>query len=161
MPKTKKSVPSGRTAKGRSQKTLRLRILTTPEGIRYVPDADMKGSDRPKLNLRKLYPANPEVFGLRRRTPPVHFMHPGEYIELQYLEPLDMSPEELARRIKAPAILKVLRQKDGITADLALRLAKLFRTSAEYWMNVQTHYELRVAAAKVRLGGIRPVKWPD
>ena len=94
----------------------------------------------------------------RRRNPDLATMHPGEFIELQYLEPLEMSPAELARRLKTSAILDVLRRKRGITADLALRLAKLFHTNAEYWMNVQAHYDLRRAAPKTRLGGIRPMK---
>ena len=85
-------------------------------------------------------------------------MHPGEFIELEYLEPLGMSPTRLAERLHSPAILDVLRRKRGITADLALRLGKLFRTSAEFWMNVQANYELRLAASSSRLGGIRPVK---
>jgi addiction module HigA family antidote len=94
----------------------------------------------------------------RRRNPDLATMHPGEFIELQYLEPLAMTPDELARRLKSSAILQVLKRKRGITADLALRLAKLFRTNAEFWMNVQNHYDLRTAAAKTHLGGIRPMK---
>ena len=95
---------------------------------------------------------------IRRRKPHLAVMHPGEFIKLEYLEPLRMSPSQLAQKLHAPAILDVLRRERGITADLALRLGKLFRTSAEFWMNVQGNYELRLAASSSRLDGIRPVK---
>jgi antitoxin HigA-1 len=95
---------------------------------------------------------------IRRRKRNLALMHPGEFIELQYLEPLGMSPSQLATRLRSRGILEVLRRKRGITADLALRLGKLFHTSAEYWMKVQANYDLRLAASSVRHGEIKPMK---
>jgi addiction module HigA family antidote len=73
-------------------------------------------------------------------------IHPGEHLAEQ-LEELGMSAAELARKLKVPTnrITAILNGQRAITGDTALRLGHFFRTSAEFWMNLQKLYELRIA----------------
>lgn len=74
-------------------------------------------------------------------------IHPGEIIKEEYLEPLGMSVNALAvaLRVPAPRINDVVRQKRGISIDTALRLARYFNTTAQFWMNLQISYDLKMA----------------
>lgn len=76
-------------------------------------------------------------------------IHPGEHLA-EELETLSMSAAELARRLKVPTnrVTEILNGQRAITGDTALRLAHFFGTSAEFWLNLQTLYELRLAEAK-------------
>jgi len=101
------------------------------------------------------------------RTP----IHPGEHLEEQLLA-LEMSAAELARKLKVPTnrITEILRSERAITGDTALRLGHFFGTSAEFWLNLQKLYELRLAERKLgaviktlpKLGGsgVLPKKAP-
>ena len=73
-------------------------------------------------------------------------VHPGEQLAEQ-LEALGMSAAELARRIEVPTnrITHILNGDRAITGDTALRLGHFFGTSAEFWLNLQKLYELRIA----------------
>jgi antitoxin HigA-1 len=75
-----------------------------------------------------------------------HAIHPGEHLAEQ-LEALDMSAAELARQLRVPTnrITHILNGQRAITGDTALRLGHFFGTSAEFWLNLQKIYELRVA----------------
>ena len=74
-------------------------------------------------------------------------IHPGEIIKEEYLKPLNMSVNALAiaLRIPAPRINDVVRQKRGVSIDTALRLARYFNTTAQFWMNLQISYDLKIA----------------
>jgi len=74
-------------------------------------------------------------------------IHPGEIIKKEYLEPLGMSVNALAiaLRVPAPRINDVVRQKRGVSIDTALRLSIYFNTTAQFWMNLQTSYDLKIA----------------
>ena len=74
-------------------------------------------------------------------------IHPGEIIREEYLEPLGMSANALATalRVSAPRINDVVREKRGVSVDTALRLARYFNTTAQFWMNLQTSYDLKIA----------------
>ena len=76
-------------------------------------------------------------------------IHPGEHLA-EELEALDMSAAELARQLKVPTnrITGILNGQRAITGDTALRLAHFFGTSAEFWLNLQSFYELRLAEDK-------------
>jgi addiction module HigA family antidote len=78
-------------------------------------------------------------------------IHPGEIIKEEYLGPLGMSANALAvaLRIPAPRINDVIRQKRGISIDSALRLARYFNTTAQFWMNLQISYDLKIARQKM------------
>jgi addiction module HigA family antidote len=77
--------------------------------------------------------------------PPVH---PGEILRELYLEPLGMSAGALAKELGVPRtrIERVATEKTGITPDTALRLARFFSTTPEFWMNMQTGYDLKIEA---------------
>jgi addiction module HigA family antidote len=77
-------------------------------------------------------------------------IHPGEHLA-EELKELGMSATELARKLDVPPnrITGILNGQRGITGDTALRLAHFFGTSAEFWLNLQSLYELRVAQKRV------------
>ena len=81
---------------------------------------------------------------------PVAAIHPGEHLK-EELRELNMSAAELARQLKVPTnrITAILNGQRSITGDTALRLAHFFGTTAEFWMNLQNLYEIRVAQRKV------------
>ena len=76
-------------------------------------------------------------------------IHPGEHLA-EELDALTMSAAELARQLEVPTnrVTEILNGQRAITGDTALRLAHFFGTSAEFWLNLQTLYELRLAEAK-------------
>ena len=85
-------------------------------------------------------------------------IHPGKHIA-EELKELNMSAAGLARRLKVPTerITEILNGRRAMTADIALRLGHFFATSAEFWLNLQMLYELRLAETKAR----REVKTPS
>jgi antitoxin HigA-1 len=76
-------------------------------------------------------------------------IHPGEHLA-EELQALDMSAAELARKIDVPTnrVTQILNGTRAITGDTALRLAHFFGTSPEFWLNLQSLYELRLAQEK-------------
>jgi antitoxin HigA-1 len=76
-------------------------------------------------------------------------IHPGEHLATELRE-LGMSAAELARKLDVPTnrITQILNGRRAITGDTALRLAHFFGTSAEFWINLQSFYELRLAEQK-------------
>ena len=83
-------------------------------------------------------------------------VHPGEIIREEYLVPLDMSVNALAQRLRVPAtrLHEIVKERRSVTADTAMRLARLFGGDAQSWLNLQAAYDLRVAeissAAEIR-----------
>lgn len=75
-----------------------------------------------------------------RDFPPIH---PGEILKEEFLKPMGISQYRLAREISVPdmRISKICNGKRGISADTALRLARYFGTSVEFWTGIQTHYD--------------------
>ncbi|HWY44115.1 MAG TPA: HigA family addiction module antitoxin [Candidatus Sulfotelmatobacter sp.] len=76
-------------------------------------------------------------------------IHPGEHLA-EELETLSMSAAELARKINVPTnrVTQILNGTRSITGDTALRLGHFFGTSAQFWLNLQTLYDLRIAQEK-------------
>jgi addiction module HigA family antidote len=76
-------------------------------------------------------------------------IHSGEHLA-EELDTLTMSEAELARRLKVPTnrVTEILNGQRTITGDTALRVAHFFGTSAEFWLNLQSLYDLRLAEAK-------------
>ena len=81
--------------------------------------------------------------------PPVH---PGEILREEFLNPLNMSAGALARTLGVPRtrIERIVARQTPVTTDTALRLAKFFQTTPEFWMNMQTGYDLKTAEKKIR-----------
>ena len=83
-------------------------------------------------------------------------IHPGEILKELYLDPLGMSAGALARRLGVPRtrIERIVTGQTGITPDTALRLAKAFDTTPQFWLNMQTSHDLKIV--DVDLDGIEP-----
>jgi addiction module HigA family antidote len=81
-------------------------------------------------------------------------VHPGEILREDYLVPLGMTANALARALSVPGprINEIVRERRAVTADTAMRLARYFGGDARSWLNLQTAYDLRVAA---RFGTLR------
>ena len=79
-----------------------------------------------------------------KRLPPIH---PGEILREDFLLPLGLSMNRLALDLRVPVtrIAEIVRERRGITPDTALRLARYFNTSARFWLNLQTGYDLEIA----------------
>ncbi len=79
-----------------------------------------------------------------KKLPPVH---PGEILREEFLRPLGVSQNKLGRDLGVPAqrISDIVRGKRSITVDTALRLAKYFKTTPQFWLNLQSHYDLEMA----------------
>ena len=95
----------------------------------------------------------------KRIFPPVH---PGEYLREEYLEPMRLTPYGLAQKLGVPRtrIERLCREQTGVTPDTALRLARFFGTTPDFWMNLQSLYDLTVAEQRASsdIATIEPVK---
>lgn len=74
-------------------------------------------------------------------------IHPGEFLREDFLVPLGLSANALALALRVPVtrISEIVRQRRGITADTALRLARYFGTTPDFWMKMQASYDLALA----------------
>jgi addiction module HigA family antidote len=74
-------------------------------------------------------------------------VHPGEVLREEFLVPLKMSAHRLALELKVPAprINDIVRRRRAVTPETALRLARYFGTTAQFWINLQTSYDLKIA----------------
>ncbi|MDL2285063.1 HigA family addiction module antidote protein [Oxalobacter sp. OttesenSCG-928-P03] len=73
--------------------------------------------------------------------------HPGELLKVDYLEPLNLTVTELAKRlgVSRKTLSSIINERAGITPEMALRLSRAFSTSAELWLNMQKSYDLWIA----------------
>lgn len=80
-------------------------------------------------------------------------IHPGEVLREEFMLPMGLSANALAIAVQVPAprINDVARERRGVSADTALRLARYFGTSAEFWMGLQADYELKMGARDLKL----------
>jgi addiction module HigA family antidote len=86
-------------------------------------------------------------------------MHPGEVLKELYLDPLEMGAIAFARRLDVPRtrIERLIKGTTGITPDTALRLARVFNTTPAYWVNLQTNYDMALAAKEIDVSDIEPL----
>ncbi|HVN63760.1 MAG TPA: HigA family addiction module antitoxin [Candidatus Binataceae bacterium] len=79
-----------------------------------------------------------------RRLPPIH---PGEILLEEFLKPLGMTMNRLATELHVPAnrITQIVERRRGVSGETALRLARYFGTSPEFWLGMQKDYDLQVA----------------
>jgi addiction module HigA family antidote len=86
--------------------------------------------------------------------------HPGETIQEDYIQPMGISVNQLSKSlgIGASRLNEIVRGERGITADTALRLARCLGTTPQFWLNLQSLYDLRVAEQKSRKRIEREVK---
>ncbi len=78
-------------------------------------------------------------------------IHPGEVLREEFLEPLSITAHALAQRlhVSAPTINEIVRERRAVTSETALRLARFFKTTPEFWLNIQVAYDLRKAELTV------------
>lgn len=78
----------------------------------------------------------------------IAYLHPGEILLEEFLKPLNMSQNKLALQLRVPArrINEIVLGKRRVTADTALRLSRFFGNSPQFWLGLQTDYDLDVAA---------------
>ena len=92
-----------------------------------------------------------------QRTP----LHPGEILRDQFMAGFHVSINRLARGLRVPPtrISEIVNRRRGITSDTALRLGRYFGTTAEFWMNLQTSYDLDLARTSLRQieADVRPI----
>jgi len=83
---------------------------------------------------------------------------PGEILDEEFLAPLGLSQYRLAKEIHVPPrrINEIVKGKRAITADTALRLGRFFGNTPQFWINLQTDYDLECAADSVPLEEIQP-----
>lgn len=81
---------------------------------------------------------------MSKKNKKINPVHPGNILEKEFLKPMDLSQNKLALSIGVHArrINQIVHGERRITADTALRLAKFFGNSAEFWMNIQSRYDL-------------------
>ncbi len=77
----------------------------------------------------------------------VFAIHPGEILKIEFMEPMGMSAYQLAKALDFPGIYEVVRGDRSISADTAIRLGKYFGLPAQFWLNLQNDYDLRIAHA--------------
>jgi len=80
-------------------------------------------------------------------------IHPGEVLREEFLVPLGVNAHALAMelRVPAPRINDIVRERRSITPDTALRLARYFGTTPQFWLNLQTSYDLKIAERELGL----------
>ena len=78
-------------------------------------------------------------------------VHPGDILRHDFLEPLGISAYRLARElgVSSPTVAQLVGRRRGVSAEMALRLARYFGTSAQVWQNLQAQYDLEVAITKI------------
>ncbi len=91
-------------------------------------------------------------------TRKIFAIHPGEILQKEFLEPLQITPYRLAKdlSVSAPRINDIVRGKRSITADTAIRLGTYFNLSPQFWLNLQNRYDLRLAAVDKKLKSVKP-----
>lgn len=77
-------------------------------------------------------------------------VHPGEILREEFMKPLGLNPHKLALslRVPAPGVYEIVHAERSISTEMALRLARFFSTTPEFWLNLQTRYDLEIARDK-------------
>jgi len=87
-------------------------------------------------------------------------IHPGEILKEEFMAPLGLTPYRLAKElhVSAPRMNDIVRGKRAVSADTAIRLGIYFGLPAQFWMNLQTDYDLRLAKSAKALQYVTPRK---
>jgi len=90
----------------------------------------------------------------------VFAVHPGEILKTEFMEPMGVTGYALAKALGFPGIYDVVRGERAISADTAIRLGKYFGLPAQFWLNLQNDYDLRIAESTGIGKKIRPHRSP-
>ena len=87
----------------------------------------------------------------RKATDRIVAIHPGEYLREDFLKPLQLSVNALALALRVPAtrISEIVNERRGITIDTAIRLSLYFDTAPDYWLRMQSAYDLTIGTAEL------------
>jgi addiction module HigA family antidote len=88
----------------------------------------------------------------------VFAVHPGDILKSEFMDPMGVSAYALAKALNFPGIYEVVRGERAISADTAIRLGKYFGLPAQFWLNLQNDYDLRIAEGSGIGKKIRPRK---
>ena len=92
------------------------------------------------------------------RAKKVFAVHPGEILKAEFMEPMGVSAYALAKALDFPGVYDVIRGERAISADTAIRLGKYFGLPAQFWLNLQNDYDLRIAATRGVGARVKPRK---
>jgi addiction module HigA family antidote len=99
---------------------------------------------------------------MTKQLPP---LHPGEILREEFILPYGLTAGKVAKACGVPRtrIERIMNEEKGLSGDTALRLAKFFRTSPEFWMNLQSLYEVQVAKREIgeKIEEIEPIHIAD
>jgi len=93
---------------------------------------------------------------MARVTRKIFAVHPGEILKTEFMQPMKLSAYALAKALHFPGIYEIVRGERAITADLALRLGEYFGLPAQFWLNLQNDYDLRLASRGKMTKKIKP-----
>jgi addiction module HigA family antidote len=88
-------------------------------------------------------------------------VHPGEILKTEFMEPMGVSGYALAKALDFPGIYEVGRGERGISADTAILLGRHFGLPAQFWLNLQNDYDLRIAVGSGAGRGVKPRAAPN
>jgi antitoxin HigA-1 len=100
-----------------------------------------------RLTWKSLITTEEATMATKRLRP----VHPGDILRRDFMEPLKLTAYRVAKdlSVSAPTVNEIVRRRKSVSAEMALRLARYFGTSAQLWLNLQTQYDLEVASQKV------------
>jgi len=102
-----------------------------------------------------------EIVSIKNENPAGWAVHPGEILREEFLEPMGISAYRLAveLHVSPPTVNDIVREKRGITPEMAARLAKYFGTSEQFWLNLQDAFAVHQVRRKYsrELKAIRPL----
>jgi len=100
-----------------------------------------------RLTWKSLITTEEDTGMATKRLRPVH---PGDILRYDFMEPLKLTAYRVAKdlSVSAPTVNEIVRRRKSVTAEMALRLARYFGTSAQLWLNLQAQYDLEVASQK-------------
>lgn len=78
-------------------------------------------------------------------------IHPGEILREEFMIPFNLNASNLAMElhVTAPNVYEIIKERGGISSEMALRLGRFFGTTPEFWINLQAHYALSISKQKV------------
>ena len=96
-----------------------------------------------------------------QRHPDLEVTHPGYIIRTMYIEPLEISTRDFAKKLDLHerTVSRLLNGKSSLTIETALKLSRLFKTSPEFWMNMQVKYDLWHKSREMDLDKYKPLEW--
>lgn len=91
-----------------------------------------------------------------RKQKKLFALHPGEILKTEFMDPMGVTAYALSKALQFPGIYEVVRGERAISADTALRLGRYFGLPAQFWLNLQNDFDLRIASRNGAAERIKP-----